>query len=570
MENMDQELGKTAFAAFDQETDPNHAPAAVLHDSSREHKTFENKLAQKVKITEWDKTGGQGEAAHSIHSKFSPEDLSESPNSIRNVNKLDKLEKPASGWENKLGQAEDSGEDSGNSLSPQSSLYDDDEAPPAPSFIRTMSRHQTTKHGRSEPEDHRSQPGGITSLYRNARQLRAKFFDNFGRCVMNRAWTQDIEGRLTTRTDRMITRTDSPPTPADNLTIAISELKFERRIGNGSFSTTYKASWERDVHGPMQDSSFARKTSVVAVKVATSKDDSVEQWQNEIAALTRLSHPNIVQYLGSVTSGETRALVLEFCEAGDLWTILRSPTPPGFTLHVSRGLAAALAYLHGMKLMHRDVKSPNVLMATPRPTHGDLGSGVLGGSGGPHASANISTKLLTPKLTDFGVSRETTQSQMTAETGTYRWMAPEVLRHEHYSASADVYSWALVAFECIAHEIPFKYLNGLQAAVKVALKDKRPELHPNTPQAFARLIQRCWSREVSDRPSASELVDQLDQLRSGRLTCEELQWLDEPNGHHVSRRHSPPVDAAGGGDGGGEYTVPTTPQQARVCPYAIQ
>ena len=121
---------------------------------------------------------------------------------------------------------------------------------------------------------------------------------------------------------------------------------------------------------------------MVAVKVATSKDDSVEQWQNEIAALTRLSPQRIVQYLGSVTSGETRALVLEFCEAGNLWTILRSPTPD-FTLHVSRGLAAALAYLHGMKLMHRDVKSPNVLMATPRPTHGDLGSGVLGGSGGP-------------------------------------------------------------------------------------------------------------------------------------------------------------------------------------------
>ena len=45
---------------------------------------------------------------------------------------------------------------------------------------------------------------------------------------------------------------------------------------------------------------------------------------------------------------------------------------------------------------------------------------------------------------------------MTAETGTYRWMAPEVLRHEHYSASADIYSWALVAYECIAHELPFE------------------------------------------------------------------------------------------------------------------
>ena len=100
--------------------------------------------------------------------------------------------------------------------------------------------------------------------------------------------------------------------------------------------------------------------------------DSVEQWQSEIRALTRLSHPNIVRYLGSVTSEKTRAVVLEFCEAGDLWNALRSPTPPGFTLHVARGLAAALAYLHGMRLMHRDIKSPNVLMAAPTP-HGVLG-----------------------------------------------------------------------------------------------------------------------------------------------------------------------------------------------------
>ena len=384
-----------------------------------------------------------------------------------------------------------------------------------------------------ESDAKHEQAGGETAASAASSTPQAELFDSFRGCGVSAA--------------------DSPPTPAEDLRIAMSELTFERRIGDGGFSTTYKARWERDAHGPKggrassSAAAAARTSRVVAVKVAASVGDSVEQWQSEIRALTRLSHPNIVRYLGSVTSEKTRAVVLEFCEAGDLWNALRSPTPPGFTLHVARGLAAALAYLHGMRLMHRDIKSPNVLMAAPTPLHGVLGGfgGTANGVGGKEGSAGgTDERLPTPKLTDFGVSRglpETSRTEMTAETGTYRWMAPEVLRHEHYAASADIYSWSLVLFECISHEIPFKHLSSLQAAAKVALEGKRPALHPDTPRVLARLIQRCWSRETSDRPSASALVEHLDHIRTQLLTPEEVHWLDDPDGHSMNDSSPQPL-----------------------------
>ena len=81
---------------------------------------------------------------------------------------------------------------------------------------------------------------------------------------------------------------------------------------------------------------------------------------------------------------------------------------------------------------------------------------------------------------------------MTAETGTLRWMAPEVARHEKYRKSADVYSFAMMLFELVTHEVPFADRLPLQAAVASSLYGWRPTLPDFTPPHLAMLIQRCW------------------------------------------------------------------------------
>ena len=134
-------------------------------------------------------------------------------------------------------------------------------------------------------------------------------------------------------------------------------------MGVGSSGTTYEAGW---------------RGASVAVKVAGHGVTKLAEFRAEVAALTQLRHPHVVQYMGAVVEPPTHCLVLEYCAGGDLRTALRSATPPGLALKACDGIASGMAYLHRRRIMHRDLKSANVLID---------GGGVI-------------------KLTDFGVAIE--------------------------------------------------------------------------------------------------------------------------------------------------------------------
>jgi len=75
------------------------------------------------------------------------------------------------------------------------------------------------------------------------------------------------------------------------------------------------------------------------------------------------------------------------------------------------------------------------------------------------------------KVADFGVARVQSQSGvMTAETGTYRWMAPEIIEHKPYDKKADIFSFGVVLWELLTGKIPYADMTPLQAAVGVVQK----------------------------------------------------------------------------------------------------
>ncbi|KAM1130132.1 hypothetical protein ACFX19_045520 [Malus domestica] len=123
----------------------------------------------------------------------------------------------------------------------------------------------------------------------------------------------------------------------------------------------------------------------------------------------------------------------------------------------------------------------------------------------------------TVKLADFGLAREESLTEMmTAETGTYRWMAPELyntvtLRHgekKHYNHKVDAYSFAIVLWELIHNKLPFEGMSNLQAAYAAAFKNVRPSTE-SLPEDLALIVTSCWKEDPNDRPIYTQIIQML-------------------------------------------------------------
>jgi len=281
--------------------------------------------------------------------------------------------------------------------------------------------------------------------------------------------------------------------------IDLYEIEFRQRIGRGLGGTTYLAKWSGQQ---------------VAVKVSANTDLGLEGWYTEVHSLKRLHHPNVIRLLGAVynPSPQTYGLVLEYCNSGDLSKALQRPTPPNFFWKIADDVANGMGYLHRKQILHRDIKPGNILL------EGDVAGGAF-----------------SAKLTDFGVAimhESAAGEEHTAETGTYRWMSPEVIRHESYSFMADVYSYAVVVWQLVTREIPFEPLSQLEAAGKVAIENARPVIPQGIPDLIMALIERCWSQNPDDRLPFAQISIELKEIHKS-LSDKDKDWLRCPLGHPV-------------------------------------
>ncbi|KAF1322695.1 Tkl protein kinase, partial [Globisporangium splendens] len=262
----------------------------------------------------------------------------------------------------------------------------------------------------------------------------------------------------------------------------LAEIRLEKPVGSGRSGNTYSAWW---------------RGTRVAAKVVNTADQNgglgeeiLNEFHREVAVVSKLRHPNIVLFLGAAINPPRYCLVFEFMENGTLTDLIRARKAPIDFFQIAREMAAGMNYLHLCSIMHRDLKSGNVLLDS----HG------------------------TVKISDFGLSCVLeigkSSADLTAETGTYRWMAPEVIRHEPYSTKADVYSFGVVLWEMITKDQPFRGMTPIQAAFAVARQQMRPALPRHTPLKIGELVEHCWHQDPARRPDFSAILEALPLVKS--------------------------------------------------------
>ncbi|CAK9181713.1 unnamed protein product [Ilex paraguariensis] len=138
-------------------------------------------------------------------------------------------------------------------------------------------------------------------------------------------------------------------------------------------------------------------------------------------------------------------------------------------IQLALDLARGLSYLHSQKIVHRDIKTENILL----------------------------DKKLTVKISDFGVARvePLNPDEMTGQTGTLGYMAPEVLNGDLYNRKCDVYSFGICLWEIYCCDMPYPDLRSLEEFSAVISKNLRPEIPRCCPSSLAKVMKQCWDAD---------------------------------------------------------------------------
>ncbi|EYU37995.1 hypothetical protein ABFS82_02G004200 [Erythranthe guttata] len=253
-------------------------------------------------------------------------------------------------------------------------------------------------------------------------------------------------------------------------------LKFESKIASGSYGDLYKATYR------------SQEVAIKILKTERLNTELQKEFAQEVYIMRKVRHKNVVQFIGACTKPPNLCIVTEYMSGGSVYDYLHKQKGtfklPNL-LKVAIDISKGMNYLHQNNIIHRDLKAANLLM--------DENEVV--------------------KVADFGVARVKTQTGvMTAETGTYRWMAPEVIEHKPYDHKADVFSFGVVLWELLTGKIPYEYLTPLQAAVGVVQKGLRPTIPKLTHQKLTELLERCWQQDPALRPDFCEVTELLKQI----------------------------------------------------------
>ncbi|KAI6693285.1 hypothetical protein NL676_020995 [Syzygium grande] len=349
------------------------------------------------------------------------------------------------------------------------------------------------EEGNVDPKGKGSGSLSSKDLYLRADKFDLKSLDIQLEKHLSRVWSRSIENRK----------------PKEEWEIDLAKLDTRYVIAHGTHGTVYRGTYDN------QD---------VAVKLLDWGEDGIAtlaetaslraSFQQEVAVWHKLDHPNVTKFIGAsmgtsnlkipsnTPSNEppnslparASCVVVEYLPGGTLKQYLirnrRKKLPFKIVIQLALDLSRGLSYLHSKKIVHRDVKTENMLLDGRR---------------------NL-------KIADFGVARVEAQNprDMTGETGTLGYMAPEVLDGKPYNRRCDVYSFGICLWEIYCCDMPYPDLSFADVSSAVVRQNVRPEIPRCCPSSLANIMRKCWDRNSGKRPEMEEVVRMLEAIDTSK------------------------------------------------------
>ncbi|KAL1561771.1 serine/threonine-protein kinase STY13-like [Salvia divinorum] len=311
---------------------------------------------------------------------------------------------------------------------------------------------------------------------------------------LSKVWSRNLE-------------TQSSQMPREVWEIDPTKLELRYLVAQGTYGIVYRSTYDgRDVAVKVLDWEDGTKTAAEAAEIRASFKQEVSVWH-------KLNHPNVTSFIGAsmgvsqlkvppknpsegYTNLPPRAccVVVEFLSGGTLKSYLfknrKKKLPFKVVIQLALDLARGLSYLHAQRIVHRDVKAENMLIGAQR----------------------------TLKIADFGVARveANNPSDMTGETGTLGYMAPEVLDGKPYNRKCDVYSFGVCVWEIYCCDLPYNDFSFADIMSAVVRQNLRPEIPRCCPSSLASIMKRCWDANPDRRPEMDEVVRLLEAIDTSK------------------------------------------------------
>ena len=273
-----------------------------------------------------------------------------------------------------------------------------------------------------------------------------------------------------------------------------SELTMMQFLGSGAFGMVHLATRQA-----ADSDSPPMHVAVKTLKSCPREEHVLKRFCEEVNLVNQVRHPNVVAIcglcMGSNAGAEAElSLVMEYMEGGSVWELLRgarqanAPRPVVGVpmLRLLRDAALGMAHVHSCGVLHRDLKSPNLLLNRQR------------------------TAL---KICDFGLSRHSFETNAMTRMGSVLWASPEILRGLAYNALTDVWSFGVVLWEMATGWEPYHGISLHDVIYKVVLGDLRlppPPIHPtDCPIELLKLMAVCFAK-CEKRPHFHQIIYTLD------------------------------------------------------------